>query len=286
MLLLCVIVIGILVATSSGAQTRSLTGTWQGGGHSTSSGPWVFNLQEHGDTVTAQIWARGGKLGPVVAHVGTVSGNTVVLQYRVTTENTPTIPVSGAMPNSPNTFRDSIVAPGRAGPTEFRLTGTVNAKGDEITFIGQSDRQVTVVRSKDGGIFDANLPERFTIKRSETAVSGWTRVEDGLPCPVFKLTFVNAKGKAFTPVRIETGYPVGVTQPSLKNFLVRLPAGAYRPVISDLPGGFTLKSIQINAQNYAGAPFTIPVDGAVFDVGISLGLASRRAAEAGPQRSS
>jgi hypothetical protein len=199
----------------------------------------------------------------------------------------------------------------------INLTGVL--RNDEISFTSRVDDpnglgnvgpfatnnaargQVTAVRpavAQQMGAFGALIPQKFTVRRAATAVSGRIAVDaPSVPRPVFQLSFVSASGRRISPITRDVwnsqppqtamaavNRPIGSAFDAVarfetntlpgnpSTFVARLPAGEYRPTIAGLPEGFTVKSIRSGSVDLSSTNLRI-VDGAAPpDLVIVLGI--------------
>ena len=87
-------------------------------------------------------------------------------------------------------------------------------------------------------------------------VTGRVLVDEGRPRPVFQFALSDASGAWFSPSTDRSGLGTFAAAtvsgralpPNLPVFSMDLPAGDYRPVISGLPPGYTVRSIESGAQ--------------------------------------
>jgi hypothetical protein len=261
-----------LAAILAGAQKAvnppvSVTGTWQR--NTNDRGPWVFSLRADGNTLTGRVWEEGGLTGPAEIFDGRISADTLTFKYRSIPERT----VAGKV---------------------LTVTLTGKLRKDEIAFTSQVDRTDTV-RYRD--LFSRGIAERFSVKRSAAAVVGKVVVENGAPRPVFEFRLVDTRGKKFEPLTRSSegrnggfGFarqlgadnliagsafdpaPARGSSPPGNSaaFILRLPPGEYRPAVSGLPKGYTLKSIQAGSADLTAAILTIAADAAPSDLTITL----------------
>jgi hypothetical protein len=224
----------------------SVTGTWETSRYA--GFPWIFNLQGNGAAVTGKIWQDGGLTGPVSIIDGRIDGNTLILKYRL---------LRGA------------------NATTITLTGSL--KKDELTFTSQVDLPPRGGSEPRQGLLSGNVPRTFSVKRGAAAVWGTTTVQNGLPIPTLEFSLIDGKGKRFQPVlkADNTGQSGAKTLKTLRAFMMRLPAGEYRPVINRLPNGYVLKSIEVNNATLNGA-FKITPDAPAPELVINIDVASGR----------
>jgi hypothetical protein len=105
------------------------------------------------------------------------------------------------------------------------------------------------------------------------AVGGTVVVEGGRPRPVFAFTMIDAAGKQFTPdaTRLPAA-SVGTFEPAPARgavridvnpsaFTIQLPPGEYKPAISGLPNGYTIKSVVAGGTDLLKQPLKVEKGG-------------------------
>jgi hypothetical protein len=162
------------------------------------------------------------------------------------------------------------------------LSGTIQA--GQIAFVSKVDPPpsnqgprfpgvVAARQQRDEGLFSAFVRERFTVKRGVAAFPGRVTVEDGAPCPVFRLIFVNSNGKRLEAIRRDLR-PTVIARPvpTMRQFLARLPAGKYRVEVADLPKGFVAASIQAAGADILRTGLEVPADGIPTALTVTIGI--------------
>jgi hypothetical protein len=243
-----IVVVLLLLAAASAQKppaapltTSVFTGTWEANRF---KGPWIINLQASGPTVTGKLWQDGGFTGPVPIFDGRIDGNTV-------------------------SFRYAIPRPSGGGPV-IALTGTLQK--DEVTFRSEKE---TASRGGGEGLLSVNVPAKFSVKRADAAVWGTTTVSNGLPLPAVRFALVDSKGKRFDPVKKNVEGPNPTVPGTLRAFMVRLPVGEYRPVISGgLPNGYKIRTIDANGVSLNSNPLRILPDSPAPELAITIDVTS------------
>jgi hypothetical protein len=263
-----------LAAQAPGPTPDSFAGTWQVDGQP--EGPWLVNLRANENGLTGRIW-QGGGLGGTTELLNTgVSGNTVSFTYiRLN-------PLPRAAVFFPNLVSN---IPRLNPPNTFTWSGTL--RNDEIAFNSRVDIRNPAGQGIDStgrGPFGMNMAKQFTAKRAVPAVEGTVVVDKGFARPVFEVRFEDAKGAWFDPLRRGNTWapsprPFGITAAATprpgsalesvtrfetqhlpgnpSEFLVRLPPGEYRPIITGLPSGYAVKSVQVGSVNLGTDRFKV-----------------------------
>jgi hypothetical protein len=260
-------------------------------------------LEANGNVVTGRVWEDGGLTGPSEIRDGRTDGTNITLNYPVRNRTFRT--ADQLRPEIVALRRDQP----DTNPTSITLTGVL--RNDKIEFrsvvnnLNQSN-----AAPRQGGRFGQLLPrlvgqagalgfyitDRFTVTRSSsTTVTGTVVVEEKwIPRPVFQLRFVDTNGKTFSPPtrdvwtavqrpvsmfpllgspfdavsRNDTdGFPGNPSE-----FIVRLPPGDYRPIVTGLPNGYTLTAVRARSLDLTNAPLRIVRGNPAPEVTVVLGI--------------
>jgi hypothetical protein len=284
------------------------TGTWEAVNQPL--GPWILNLQAEGNRLAGKVWQEGGLTGPAEIIEGTIDGATIRFRYNVSRATraqrffpnlaTP-IPGLDAV-NSAAILRFTLTGTLRNGEIVFtthvddphgvgiRISPAVAA----IRASGNSSAAPQAI-AREMGILGNLIPDTFSVKRATPAVAGRVLVDEAsIPRPVFTFSFVGTNGNRIGPVvlpppqtalqarngRFGSPFdPVPQVQTDTlpgnpADFVVRLPAGEYRPTVTGLPDGYVVKSIRSGTLDLMAARLPVAEGRIPSDLTVILGVTS------------